>query len=43
MNYLQPLNEKLNENEIVGRQVVGFGTTHGFEYPPVLQDGAGGV
>ena len=35
-------NDKLNENEIVGRHVVGFGA-QGFVYPPVVQDVGGGV
>ncbi len=39
--YLQPPKEKLNENERLVVQV-GFGA-QGFEYPPVLHDGAGGV
>jgi len=41
-DYLQMPNDKLNENEIVGRHVVGFGA-QGFVYPPVVQDVGGGV
>jgi hypothetical protein len=42
--YLQPPNEKLNENEMLVLHVVGFGAHGaGAEYPPVLHDGGGGV